>query len=104
MKRALAILWYVLTLRCEEADRIRCCDGVAPVTWWQRWAERFHRFSCGSCRRARRELLAMNATIRSLVHVERGEKDESQAEPGLPDGARDRIRTALRSAQPKSTK
>jgi len=103
LKRALAILWYVLTLRCDEADRIRCCAGVEPITWWQRWAERFHRFACGSCRRARRELLAVNATIRSLVHVERGEAEESPTEPGLPEEARERIRAALREARPKST-
>ena len=102
MKRAAAILWYVLSLQCEEAERVRCCAGVEPVTWWQRLAERLHRISCRSCRRARRELQALEAAIRSLVHSEKAGPDASTAEPALPDEARDRIAAALRKAAPES--
>lgn len=102
MKRALAILWYVLTLRCEEAERVRCIEGLEPVAWWQRWAERLHRFACRSCRRARRELVVLNEAVRHLVHAEQGEAHESEREPALSSEARERIRSAIRSSQQTS--
>lgn len=101
MKRIGEILWYVLTLRCEEAERIRCCVGSEPTTWWERFAERLHRAACKSCRRARRELQALNAAIQGLVHAERGEADESPIESGLSGEARRRIRASLDGAEPR---
>ncbi len=62
MKRSFTILWYILSLRCEEADRVRCLH-VQDRTWYQRWAERLHRIACSSCRSARRQLDVISDTI-----------------------------------------
>jgi hypothetical protein len=62
MKRSLTILWYIVTLRCEEADRVRCLNA-RDRTWYQRWAERMHRIGCSSCRSARRQLDVISETI-----------------------------------------
>jgi len=56
------ILWYVLSMRCDEADRIRCrCS--ADATWWQRLGERLHRVACSSCRVARRQLDVISEAV-----------------------------------------
>ena len=64
MIRLLKTLWYVVNLRCEEADRVRCacCDGDT-VRWWERFAERAHSFLCSSCRAARKQLRSISSAI-----------------------------------------
>ena len=70
MRNWFSIAWYVLRLKCEEAERIRCVHSVEPVCWYERLGEWLHRVACGSCRRARKELQALDQTIQDLVQNE----------------------------------
>lgn len=88
MKRTLHILWYVLTLRCEEADRVRCAVDAEGVEGYQLVAERVHRTLCSSCRAAKRQLDAVNRTLEALG------SDEAPCE-GMPADAKARIARAL---------
>lgn len=68
MKRWPRIIWYVLSLRCEEAERVRSADdagGDAGVccAGHQRLAERLHRLICRSCRVARRQMAAIGEAL-----------------------------------------
>lgn len=65
MKRTLHILWHALTLRCEEADRLRC-DPDAQAPRLVRWGGAVHGVICGSCRRARKQLRLLRETLRNL--------------------------------------
>ncbi len=85
MIRWLKTLWFVLTLRCEDADRLRTIGSHEPVRWSHRVGERLHRALCGSCRRARRQMRKLDETLRSM-----GETEER-----LPAEARDRVVSGL---------
>jgi hypothetical protein len=85
-------IWYILTLRCEEADRLRAVSEPDRIARHQRIAERIHRALCGSCRHAARQLDRIDRTLRDM----RPGCDE-QAEHAEWDRARaDRLDEALR--------
>ncbi|MHC4989815.1 MAG: hypothetical protein ACYTGC_02450 [Planctomycetota bacterium] len=63
MLRLAKATWYVLTLRCEEADRVRSIDDLADLTRAERTGERLHSLLCRSCRSARRQLNALSRVI-----------------------------------------
>lgn len=88
MKRTLRILWYVLTLRCEEADRVRCAVDGEGLERYQVVGERLHRVLCSSCRAAKRQLDAVSRTLESLA-------DETGAGVPMPADAKSRIARAL---------
>lgn len=93
MKRVAALfstLWYVLTLRCEEADRIRANFGDPAVTRAQRVGERMHSALCGSCRAARRKMRDIGDALESLDEV-------ANPEP-MPDAVRHRLIDRLRES------
>jgi len=94
MRQWLRIIGYVLTLRCDEADRIRCAPDCAPVTRSQRLAERLHRLVCASCRRAKRQIGALRTVLRDVDDA--GAPRPAAAEgDGLRDAARQRLRDAI---------
>ncbi len=84
------IIWYVLTLRCDEAERIRCAPDPELVKPYQRRAEAVHRSLCKSCRRARRQLETVNRALERL-----GTGAELDLGEGLGPQARERLRAAL---------
>ena len=92
---ALKTIWYVLTLQCEEADRIRAMARTGHPTRAQRIAEALHRLSCGACRAARRQLEILDAL---LDHASTRHDDASAA---LPDKARTRLRQRLHQQMEK---
>ena len=65
MIRLAKTLWYVLNLRCEEADRIRCIHDPAELRWHERLGEFLHNMLCRSCRSARRKLDTISRAISS---------------------------------------
>jgi len=55
LARALRLVAMVLTLRCEDADRLRMRSRHGETLWAEDLAERLHRGICGTCRRSRRQ-------------------------------------------------
>ncbi|MCB9852875.1 MAG: hypothetical protein H6819_07245 [Phycisphaerales bacterium] len=89
-------LWYILTLRCEEADRLRSQQALEPLTRVERVAMSAHQLVCKSCRIAANQIRILDEAIAHL-------RDESSATPavdaGLPADARDRLARTLRDAE-----
>ncbi|MCA9279048.1 MAG: hypothetical protein H6815_13805 [Phycisphaeraceae bacterium] len=73
MIRFFRILWYVLTMRCEEADRIRSVGNIADLKWRERIGESLHRLLCGSCWKAKRQLYQLKAITKSFRDQELGQ-------------------------------
>ena len=91
MKRLLSLpasLWYVLTLRCEEADRIRANFDDPATTRTQRVGERMHSALCGSCRAARKTLEQVGDAL--------GDFDQAAPPEPMPEGVRERMAQRLR--------
>ena len=84
------ILFYILTLQCDEAERIRCAPDPELVKPYQRGGEALHRCLCKSCRRAKRKLETMNAAMDRL-----GAGAECELGEGLSPEARARLLAAL---------
>lgn len=81
--------WYVLNLRCEEAERVRSLPEGAPDRAGSRLGERVHSTLCSKCRRARKRLRALNSAIEEL-----GSRSDDEAPP-MPSDARARIARTL---------
>ena len=65
----LKTLIYIATLRCEEADRIRSIARTEDLTRAQIAAERFHRFLCNNCRKAKAQLDRLDRVLGSIRGV-----------------------------------
>ncbi|MEO1007590.1 MAG: hypothetical protein AAFX79_03420 [Planctomycetota bacterium] len=87
-------IWFVVTLQCEQADRIRANLGDPAVTRADRFAERVHSTLCSSCRNARRQAEQIQDALSDLAS---GGSAEPTGEP-MPADARARIAARLRSA------
>lgn len=94
--RWLRTIWFVLTLRCDEADRLRSVRLSKPLSRSEWFAERAHRTLCSCCRRAARELELVNRGIEHIANTSLEESDEAWSE-----ARRDRIERAVRSASNK---
>jgi len=84
------IIWYVLTLRCEEAERCRCAPDDGDLRRYQVVAERLHRLACRSCRRAKRRLDIVERAMTLL-----GNGAELDLGAGLGTDARERMLRTL---------
>ena len=82
--------WYVLSLRCEEAERVRALPHGASDRAGSRLGERVHSTLCSSCRRARKRLRELNRAIDELK-----DPGAEGAAPPMPSDARARIARAL---------
>jgi hypothetical protein len=93
----LRCIGYVLTLRCEEADRIRTRIALDEATFTERLAERLHRFVCSACRNVRKQLQILDGAIRDLDETAGdGEMSECGDQCAcLSDDARARIAASL---------
>jgi hypothetical protein len=99
MTRLAKALWYVLTLRCEEADRVRAVENAGGETAWsERVGERLHSSLCKSCRIARRKLDA----ITDALHSNR-DRFGSGGDAVLSDAAKDAMAERLRVEQQKNS-
>jgi hypothetical protein len=93
MNRWPRIIWYVLTLRCDEAERCRCAPDPDQLARYQVLAERLHRLLCKSCRAAKRKLEILDRSMHAL-----GRGRELDLGPGLSDTARRRLLETLNHA------
>jgi len=88
----LRVIWYVLTLRCEEADRVRSVAREGErLRAGARVGERVHTSLCRNCRRARRRLRELDRLVSEL-------REDAGAAPMPPD-ARERLRGVLANAR-----
>lgn len=83
----------ILTLSCEESTRLVSQSLDRDLPRGERVALRLHALICRSCRRFRRQVLA----LRELIRAGAADPTSGLAEsgPGLSDEARARIRRAL---------
>ena len=93
MSKALKGILQILTLRCEEADRLMSDSLDRRLTWVERVALEGHVAVCRGCRRARRQLLILQQTMRKSLDTADAAGDEM-----LSPEARDRIRQALKDS------
>lgn len=73
--------WYILTLRCEEADRLRSVGDPASLRAHQRIAERIHRGLCKSCRHAAAQLELLDSGLRDLSQAVLKDNAMEEAHP-----------------------
>lgn len=71
MRRTLAACWYVLTLRCEEADRVACLERHGALSRRERIGAALHRMLCRSCRQAREQVQRLDHMFDELRAAER---------------------------------
>ena len=102
-------IWYILTLRCDEADRLRVVARGGQIERHERIAERIHRGLCAGCRRAAKQLDAIDRGLRDLGG-ERTESDHvaaTESIAGLEQEwdtvRRDRLEAALAEARVSDT-
>ena len=84
----LKTVWYVLTLKCEEADRVRANLGDPATTRAQRAGERMHSALCGSCRAARKTMRQIGEAL--------GDFDQAAEPSPMPEAMRQRMAERLR--------
>ncbi|MEZ6242653.1 MAG: hypothetical protein R3B57_06365 [Phycisphaerales bacterium] len=93
--RWLRVIWYVLTLRCEEADRVRSYarkgEQLRPGSRVGEW---LHSSLCSNCRRARKRLRELDRLVAEL------RQDPDAAPAGaMPPDARARILDAIQKTR-----
>lgn len=86
-------IWYVLTLRCDEAERVRARRSIGEARRAERLGERLHSLACKSCRRARRQLGIVDRTVEELRSSLNAAAGESPA--SLSTDARSRIGASI---------
>lgn len=96
MTRLLRSLWYVLQLKCEEAERLMERRPGDELTWSERSGLRVHLSLCRGCRATRRRLEQMVDLLRDADLAETSEGEGSRGV--LTDDAKQRLRQALRRA------
>jgi len=64
--RLFQAIWYVLTLRCEEADRIRAVGRREDLTHTERLGAWLHALICRACWAARKQADRLDALISSM--------------------------------------
>jgi hypothetical protein len=84
------ILWRVLSLRCEEASRLSSESLDHDLASADRLAWRLHLLICVSCRRYRRDILALRRISNQMAD------SVDRLGTTLPDDARERIKRALK--------
>ena len=77
---------HIVSMRCEEADRMMSESLDRRLGWSERAALRGHLLVCRSCRRVRHQLQTLQQTMRQSV-----------SETLSPE-ARDRIRAAMKNS------
>jgi hypothetical protein len=87
-------LLHVLTLHCEAASALSSRELDEPLSRLDRTALWCHLLACRSCRRFRKQLRLIRATVRRNRRPAAG----SGANEGLSPAARDRIARAIREA------
>lgn len=90
-------IWYILTTRCAESDRLRSLQRSTRLTWAEYLAMTLHTSICASCRAAARQLHMLDSGLDRLSQQE--QNDDLSEEPTLDQSARDRLLAALQRAE-----
>ena len=88
MRKFLAAVKLILTLKCEQSTQIVSDSLDRDLSAVERWAVRLHYISCWSCRRFGAQVKKMQALLRT--HPDRTTDDQR-----LSDEALKRIQTAI---------
>ena len=88
MSKGFKSILTIVSLRCEDADRMMSDSLDRRLSWSERAALGGHVFVCRSCRRVRKQLRTLRQAMRSSL---------DGIETLSPD-ARDRIRAALKNS------
>ncbi len=87
------ILWIV-SLRCEESDRLMSDSLDRRLNWAERAALSGHTLSCRGCRRARQQLRTLRRSMQTLLD----QIDPAAGSETLSPEARGRIRASLKNS------
>lgn len=98
MKKLPATVWYVLTLRCEEADRVGCVHARGGATKAERFGAWVHKLLCRSCRAAHRQVRAIDELLASS-ETDRSGHPAAEFGGGMPDEMKRRIAARLADTQ-----
>ena len=93
MNNAFKGIRQILTLRCEEADRLMSDSLDRRLTWVERVALEGHVVCCRGCSRARRQLAILRETLRKALDSVSAAGDDV-----LSPKARDRIKSTLKDS------
>lgn len=86
------ILWIV-SLRCEESDRLMSDSLDRRLNWAERVALCGHVSVCRGCRRARQQLRTLQRSMQTMLDA----VDSAAGSETLSPEARDRIRAGLKN-------
>lgn len=93
MSKTFKGILQILSLRCEEADRLMSDSLDRQLSWSERVALKGHLVVCRACRRARRQMVILQQTMRKSLDIADAAGDEM-----LSPEARDRITQALKDS------
>ena len=93
MKRWLANMHLILTLKCEDSSRLVSAGFDRQLSWSEWLAMRLHVSICRSCRRFRRQVTMLQQAIRSRFESEAAtEKLSTEGKQRILDGVRAKLR------------
>jgi hypothetical protein len=75
IRRALAAIWRILTLTCDDSTRLMSTSLDERLPWWDGAAVRLHAAICRACRRFLRQIRFLREAAR-----------RSSSEPTVSDG------------------
>ncbi len=87
-------VWRILTMHCDEASRLSSESLDHDLTAADSLACRLHLLICGSCRRHRRDILALRRLAR------RNSESVEHPTAALSDEVRERIKQSLHGDGP----
>lgn len=97
MRRTARILLYVLTLQCEEADRVRCLRREGAAKRYEIVGEWLHSALCSSCRHARKQVRLLDEALAEMR--ERVSDSTPKGEPVMSDEARRHLADLAQTAE-----
>lgn len=98
MRGIIKSIWYVLTLRCEEADRIRSLAQTASPTRVERFGAWSHALVCRGCWIARHQTEQLEKLLDDMRGGEPVTNPQS-SDLGLSPERRERLERALQAAE-----
>jgi len=97
MRGIIKSIWYVLTLRCEEADRIRSLAQTASPTRVERFGAWSHALVCRGCWIARHQSEKLEKLLDDMRRRET--VPDSSISGGMSPERRERLERALQAAE-----
>lgn len=89
-------------LTCKQVSSALARGDYQKLPTLSRLFLRLHVFGCGVCGRYNRQVILFYDTARAFLHNEERDDTDPDHRPRLPDGARERLRTSIKSASSNS--